>query len=457
MRLDFVRMGSSLTQPPRFRTWSSQPKNLVTRQIKTQANDAIEFDRIIACDFVQRKTWHSGYPFAVAGSRSSMCVGFSNGDAVVTRADEMVAVPGSIVTLELSLTPENGFVPEPLFDRNGTVSFIVQWGNYLPGLHELVVGCRVGDSVEGIAIDAGWGERRNDLLFTVPMSKAQALWDRTLTSTGASDPSFAVGVTIQLQGGINVVVASIDYAAGTVVLDANPLLAGASYLCSFTVLAIHPIPSFIRDDPGTANSMTAPRQQKTQSGEDQGDHSSDSCGSRNSALNCHDRHQVATFALGCFWGAELAFMRTPGVVGTRVGYTQGVTLNPTYEQVCTGRTHHREAIQVVYDATVVSYVDLIQVALDRLQAVQSPLGLHRLFQEVNDEETKQYRHGFFFHCAAQHDVIKQHVSPDQQNRFSIELKPAATFWKAEDQHQQYLYKRGQSSRKGDKQTIRCYG
>jgi peptide-methionine (S)-S-oxide reductase len=387
-----------------------------------------------------------------------MCVGFTNGDAVVTRvSNEMVAMPGSIVTLELSLIPENGFVPEPLFDRNGTVSFIVQWGNYLPGLHELVVGCRVGDSVEGIAIDAGWGERRNDLLFTVPISKARALWKRTLASTAAPDPSFAVGVTFQLQGGIDVVVADINDAAGTVVLDANPQLAGASYLCSFTVLAIHPLPPFIGVDPGTANCTTKARERETQSGDDQSDHNSESSSSRNSALNCHDRHQVATFALGCFWGAELAFMRTLGVVGTRVGYTQGLTLNPTYEQVCTGRTHHREAIQVVYDATVVSYVDLVQVALDRLQTLQSPLGLHRLFQEVNNEETKQYRHGFFFHSAAQHDIIKQHVTPDQQNRFSIELKPATTFWKAEDQHQQYLYKRGQSSRKRDKQTIRCYG
>jgi peptide-methionine (S)-S-oxide reductase len=386
-----------------------------------------------------------------------MRVGFTDGDAVATRANnEMVAIPGSIVRLELSLIPENGFVPEPLFDRNGTVSFIVQWGNYLPGLHELVVGCRVGDSVEGIAIDAGWGERRNDLLFTVPISKAQALWNRTLASNAAVAPSFAVGVTFQLQGDINVVVAAIDDAAGTVVLDANPLLAGASYLCSFTVLAIHPLPPFICVDPGTANYSTAGlSEQETPYGDDQSDHEGES--SRSNALNYHDRHQVATFALGCFWGAELAFMRTPGVVGTRVGYTQGVTLNPTYEQVCTGRTYHREAIQVVYDATVVSFLDLVQVALGRLHAVQSPLGLHRLFQEVNDDETKQYRHGFFFHSAAQRDIIKEHVSPDQQNRFSIDLEPATTFWKAEDQYQQYLYKRGQSSRKGDKQTIRCYG
>lgn len=353
------------------------------------------------------------------------------------KASRIDAAAGDVVTLDLQLHPEHGFVPEPLFDQTGSrISFVLQWGNYLPGLHELVQGCRVGDRVDAVSIDSGWGERRDDLVVSVPIQKLEKIVD---------DPSSirTVGATLKLQGGMEVVVTQVSGDDTTVTVDANPPLAGTSYACSFTVLAIDPLPASIlvsKVDENTSNSC---------------------CNSENG------RYQSATFALGCFWGAELAFMRVPGVVGTKVGYSQGVTPNPTYEQVCAGRTQHRETVKVIFDSEQVSYEDLVKVALARLQSVQSPLELHRLFQEGgisasspdadddNDDETKQYRHGFYYHSEAQREIAEINIADN--NPFGIELRQAATLWSAEDRHQQYLYKGGQSARKGASEKIRCYG
>lgn len=337
----------------------------------------------------------------------------------------VTAAPGHIVTLDLQLTPENGYIPEPLFDCGGRVTFVLHGGNYLPGLHELVQRRCVGDSVNAVSIDAGWGERRDDLLITVSLQKLKSV---------VNDPSqLAVGQTLKLKGGIDVLVAEVN--EDTVTLDANPPLAGTSYACTFTVVAIDPMPTYI-----------LPSKHKDRS---------------SSVNNCcctgidGGRYQLATFALGCFWGAELAFMRVPGVVGTKVGYSQGVTPNPTYEQVCTGRTQHREAVQVVFNSELVSYEDLVEVAMGRLQSVQSPLDLHRLFQESGNE-TKQYSHGFYYHSTAQRELAEAYIA-DNNNRFGIEVLEAAMFWEADVWHQQYLFKGGQSARKGAKETIRCYG
>jgi peptide-methionine (S)-S-oxide reductase len=351
----------------------------------------------------------------------------------VTRSNPLTARVGDIVALEdLLFVPENGFVPEPLFDLSisspsSTVSLVLHCGNYLPGLHELIDGCRAGDIVSNVSIDAGWGQRRLDLIFSVPISKLQQQLD---------GKSIHVGMSLRLKGGIDVIITDIIDDGTTIVLDANPPLAGTSYLCSFKVISIH---------------------------------RSNSCGSDTSSWQHDDtdRYQVATFALGCFWGAELAFMRTEGVVGTRVGYSQGTTSHPTYEDVCRGHTQHRESIQVIYDASIVSYETLAHVAISRLQSnlgSTSVYGLHDLFRERDkadsddQDESKQYRYGFYYHSIKQRDIAKGILSlTDDGIRFDIEVREASTFWKAEEWHQQYLYKGGQSARKGALETIRCYG
>jgi peptide-methionine (S)-S-oxide reductase len=355
--------------------------------------------------------------------------------STIANRPRRVATSGDIVTIDLALTPENGLVPEPLFDRTGIITFVVGRG-YLPALHELVQSRGVGDQVTNVSVDAGWGERNEDLVMELPKSKL----GRFLNPNGSLP---CVGSVLQLQGGIQLTVIKVNEEEETVVVDANAPMAGASYNCSFTILSIDDAPLDF-----TAGKLQA--QQTTPT---------------------YSRYIVSTWALGCFWGGELAFMRVPGVVGTRVGYTQGTVRNPTYEDVCAGRTRHREAIMVVYDPEVVSYQQLIKVALERLAATNNPNNssyssvrddsdtmFGDLFAEVEDEKAvnQQYHHGFYFHSDDQREIAEQELSRNG-NLYNVELKEAAAFYDAEEYHQQYLLKGGQSARKGAKETIRCYG
>jgi peptide-methionine (S)-S-oxide reductase len=319
-----------------------------------------------------------------------------------------------VVTIQLEMTPENGFVPEPLFDTSGKVAFVLGWGNYLPGLHELVEGREVGDTVAGKSIDAGWGARQQDLVVEVRKDRL-------------TDFAWKLGESFLLKG---VQVWVTEDLGKTVVLDANPPLAGASYSCSFTVLSIEDTPS--------------------------------SSSSADFSSSASSRYELASFALGCFWGADLAFSRTRGVVGTKVGYSQGNTEQPTYDEVCEGRTMHRETVLVVFDPKVVSYADLLDIAVERLEMTASParggssaIGLNRLLGDDNAKLT-QYRHGFYYFSDEQRKSAQELVKGND-NRFGVELLHATSFYDAEEYHQKYLYKRGQSARKGCREAIRCYG
>ena len=151
---------------------------------------------------------------------------------------------------------------------------------------------------------------------------------------------------------------------------------------------------------------------------------------------------TATFAAGCFWGVEAAFRRMPGVIGTAVGYSNGDTPAPTYEDVCTDRTGHAEVVQVTYDPAKVSYEQL----LETFWSNHNPTTLNRQGPDVGS----QYRSAIFFHTPEQQaaaEASKQALTAS--GRFSrpivTEITPAATFHRAEEYHQQYLEKRGASS------------
>ncbi len=153
--------------------------------------------------------------------------------------------------------------------------------------------------------------------------------------------------------------------------------------------------------------------------------------------------EKATFAAGCFWGVEAEFRQREGVTGTTVGYTGGTAIDPTYEQVCTGRTGHAEAVQVEFDPQRVSYDEL----LDLFWAVHDPTTPNRQGPDVGT----QYRSAIFTHTPQQEEVArtsKQRLEAGgrlQGRRIVTEIMPAAPFYPAEEYHQRYLEKRGQAA------------
>ncbi len=147
----------------------------------------------------------------------------------------------------------------------------------------------------------------------------------------------------------------------------------------------------------------------------------------------------ATFAAGCFWGVEEDFRAIDGVVDALVGYTGGTTPNPTYQQVCSDRTGHAEAVEVTFDPSRVSYEQL----LDAFWAMHDPTTPNRQGPDVGS----QYRSAIFYHSAQQKAAAEaSKAALERSGRYSApvvtEIVPAPTFWRAEDYHQQYVSKRG---------------
>ena len=149
--------------------------------------------------------------------------------------------------------------------------------------------------------------------------------------------------------------------------------------------------------------------------------------------------EKATFAAGCFWGVEETFRQLSGVVDTAVGFMGGSTANPTYREVCGGRTGHAEVVHLEYDPSRISYDAL----LDAFWSCHDPTTLNRQGPDVGD----QYRSAIFYHTPAQEAAA--HASKDRvegAGRFRhpivTAIEPALTFWRAEEYHQRYLEKRG---------------
>ena len=149
--------------------------------------------------------------------------------------------------------------------------------------------------------------------------------------------------------------------------------------------------------------------------------------------------QKATFAAGCFWHVEDAFRRIKGVVDARVGYTGGIVANPTYKLVCTDTTGHAEALQIVFDPSVVSYEELVEF----FWTMHDPTQKNR----QGPDWGMQYRTAIFTHDEQQKktaEASKQTL--DESGRFkkpiATEITEGGEFWEAEDYHQQYYAKRG---------------
>ena len=147
----------------------------------------------------------------------------------------------------------------------------------------------------------------------------------------------------------------------------------------------------------------------------------------------------ATFAAGCFWGVEALFRQVKGVESTQVGYTGGVFEEPTYQDVCSGRTGHAEAVQLEYDPSVVSYEDLLLIFWSN----HNPTTVNQQGPDIGE----QYRSVVFFHDQRQENTAKEVKEKLQSaaikqfgERIVTEIIPAMKFFRAEEYHQQYLEK-----------------
>ncbi|MBJ7900649.1 MAG: peptide-methionine (S)-S-oxide reductase MsrA [Cyanobacteria bacterium RI_101] len=149
--------------------------------------------------------------------------------------------------------------------------------------------------------------------------------------------------------------------------------------------------------------------------------------------------EQAVFGLGCFWGAERKFWQLPGVYSTAVGYSAGLTPNPTYQEVCTGLTGHNEVVLVVFDPQKISYSQLLQVFWESHNPTQG-------MRQGNDTGT-QYRSGIYTFSEEQGRLAEASKAAYQAaltqagyGEITTEILPAAPFYYAEDYHQQYLAK-----------------
>jgi peptide-methionine (S)-S-oxide reductase len=152
-----------------------------------------------------------------------------------------------------------------------------------------------------------------------------------------------------------------------------------------------------------------------------------------------DGAQVAVFGLGCFWGAEKTFWQTPGVISTAVGYAGGITANPTYGEVCTGRTGHAEVVRVVFDPARITYVDLLRAFWEHHDPTQG-------MRQGNDQGT-QYRSLIQVFDAEQRaaveasrDAYQAVLTKAGYGTITTEITEATPFYYAEEYHQQYLDK-----------------
>jgi peptide-methionine (S)-S-oxide reductase len=151
---------------------------------------------------------------------------------------------------------------------------------------------------------------------------------------------------------------------------------------------------------------------------------------------------TATFGAGCFWGVEAAFRKIPGVTDTAAGFMGGTKDEPTYKEVCTGRTGHAEVVQVEYDPAQVDYTKLLEVFFN----AHDPTTLNRQGPDVGT----QYRSAIFTHDDAQKAEAEALAERLQRSGafprpIVTEITPAGTFWRAEEYHQQYLQKNGMGS------------
>jgi peptide methionine sulfoxide reductase msrA/msrB len=144
----------------------------------------------------------------------------------------------------------------------------------------------------------------------------------------------------------------------------------------------------------------------------------------------------AIFASGCFWGVEYHFQKLPGVISTTVGYTGGHKDNPTYREVCTGTTGHKEAVEISYDPSIIPYEELVKLYFETHDFTQT--------NGQGPDIGEQYLSYIFYTSEEQRETAEELIDTLKQKGYEVatKLEPSAKFWKAEDYHQDYYQKNG---------------
>ncbi|EFJ40180.1 hypothetical protein VOLCADRAFT_109463 [Volvox carteri f. nagariensis] len=306
-----------------------------------------------------------------------------------------IAKQGDYCQVHYTGTLDDGSVFDSSRGRD-PLEFVIGAGKVIKGFDLAVTGLAVGGTrKQRIEPAEAYGEADPNAVISFPISQAP--------------DGLEPGVKVQLSNGMIATVKSVD--KEKVTLDLNHELAGKPL--TFDVELMKLVPS--------------------------------------------ERLQRATFAAGCFWGPELAFQRVPGVLSTEVGYSNGKTENPTYEDVCGGDTGHAEVVQVMYDPEEASYERL----LEEFWARHNPTQLNR---QGNDVGT-QYRSAIFTHTAEQLEAAlksKEVIQAKFKEPIVTQVEPIENYHPAEPYHQQYLARGGrfgrpQNSAKGCNDPIRCYG
>ncbi|MBS3171571.1 peptide-methionine (S)-S-oxide reductase MsrA [Candidatus Woesearchaeota archaeon] len=146
--------------------------------------------------------------------------------------------------------------------------------------------------------------------------------------------------------------------------------------------------------------------------------------------------ETATFGTGCFWGIEESFRTVKGVIETEAGYSGGKLKNPSYEDVCSGETGYIEVVKIKFDTSITFYEELVNIFWD----IHEPTSIDRQGPDIGE----QYRSVIFYHNNKQRETAEKSKKDLERDGFIIATKilPAKEFYRAEEYHQKYLYKRG---------------
>jgi peptide-methionine (S)-S-oxide reductase len=315
--------------------------------------------------------------------------------AAATAAEQAQAAPGDFVRVHYTGTLADGTEFDSSRERE-PLEFVIGAGKVIKGFDEAVTGLQEGESrKQHIEPESAYGQWNEGLTAKVPIADAPK--------------GLKKGDRVQLSNGVPATIA--DVIEDHVVIDANHELAGKALNFDVELVKLYKM----------------------------------------------DQLEKATFGAGCFWGPELAFQRVPGVITTEVGYTNGQTEDPTYEEVCSGSTGHAEVVQVTYDSQEVSFKSLLDVFWKQ----HNPTHLNR---QGGDTGT-QYRSGIYVHNDEQKHIAEESMKEAQSNfkdPIVTEVAHISKYHSAEQYHQQYLasggrFGRAQSTKKGCDDPIRCYG